>query len=319
MKESGSAPGKNLLSNTAVVCLIALACSLLWGSAFPCIKIGYRLFQIGAEDTAAQILFAGMRFFLAGIIVIVLGSIMQHKVLRPERADLGSVLKLALFQTVLQYIFFYRGLAHAEGVKSSIITASNYFIAILIASLIFRMEKLNRRKIIGCLLGFAGVVIINLNGSGLDLSFRWDGEFFILLSAVSGAVSSVLIKQYSRKSDPVLLSGYQFALGGIVMMVFGMCSGGHLSWSGWIAAMLLLYMGGISAVAYTLWSLLLKHNPVSKVAVFGFMTPLCGVLLSAFLLGERGQAFSLYGLTALILVCAGIYIVNSESGNREGR
>lgn len=72
-------------------------------------------------------------------------------------------------------------------------------------------------------------------------------------------------------------------------------------------------MALISAVAYTLWGILLKYNPVSQVAVFGFMNPMFGVLLSALILHERNQAFSLNGLISLLLVCAGIYIVNRKT------
>ena len=52
------------------------------------------------------------------------------------------------------------------------------------------------------------------------------------------------------------------------------------------AAALLIYMAMISAVAYSLWGMLLKYNPVSKVTVFGFMNPVIGVILSALLLNE---------------------------------
>ena len=66
----------------------------------------------------------------------------------------------------------------------------------------------------------------------------------------------------------------------------------------------------ISAVAYTLWGVLLKYNPVSRVSVFGFMNPVFGVLLSALILGESAQALSIYALAALVLVSLGIYVVN---------
>ena len=65
-------------------------------------------------------------------------------------------------------------------------------------------------------------------------------------------------------------------------------------------------------VAYSLWGLLLKYNPVSKMAVFGFMNPMFGVLLSAVLLKEQNQAFTLRGLVSLVLVCIGIYVVNQD-------
>lgn len=153
MNTSSVTDKQPLLTRTPVVCLTAMLCCLLWGSAFPSIKIGYKLFAIKASDTGSQLLFAGIRFALAG----------------------------------------------------------------------------------GHLQGFT--------------------------------VASVL---------------------------------------------LLLYMALISAVAYTLWGLLLKHNPVSRISVYGFMNPVCGVVLSAVLLQEKNQAFSLIGLISLILVCIGIYIVNRK-------
>ena len=73
---------------------------------------------------------------------------------------------------------------------------------------------------------------------------------------------------------------------------------------------LLGYMGLISAAAYTLWGILLKYNPVARVAVFGFMNPVFSFLLSALLLGEGSQALGWSALSALALVCAGILIVN---------
>ena len=68
---------------------------------------------------------------------------------------------------------------------------------------------------------------------------------------------------------------------------------------------------GLSS-AYTLWSVLLAWNDVSKVAIFGFVNPLCSVILSALMLGEVKQAFNIGSLIALILVCTGIYIVNCK-------
>ena len=75
---------------------------------------------------------------------------------------------------------------------------------------------------------------------------------------------------------------------------------------------MLIYLALISAVAYSLWGMLLKYNPISRVAVFGFMNPVFGVILSAWLLREGAQAFGPISLVSLVLVCAGIYIVNSR-------
>ncbi len=79
------------------------------------------------------------------------------------------------------------------------------------------------------------------------------------------------------------------------------------------AVLLLLYLALVSAVAYSLWGILLKYNPVSRITVFGFMNPVIGVVLSALLLNESNQAFSVYGLVSLILVCLGIWLVNRQA------
>ena len=126
----------DLMKNKLVVCLLAVLCCLLWGSAFPSIKIGYKIFEIGQESSMSQVLFAGTRFFLAGILAIVFGSIIQKKVLFPKKESWKMVCTLSFFQTVLQYFFFYMGLAHASGVKSSIINGMSTFFAILLACLV---------------------------------------------------------------------------------------------------------------------------------------------------------------------------------------
>ena len=186
---------KSLLEKPTMVVIVAVLCCLLWGSAFPCIKLGYQLFDIPSGDSSSQILFAGIRFTLAGILVILAGSMMQGKLLKPSKTAIPKVLKLCMFQTVLQYIFFYIGLAHITGVKGSIVNAVNVFFTILVSCLLFRLEKLDRQKLVGCIIGFAGVIIVNLGGE-FDMSFTFHGDGFLMISAFAYALSSVLIKIY---------------------------------------------------------------------------------------------------------------------------
>lgn len=300
---------KTFLTNTACVTILAALCCLLWGSAFPCIKIGYKLFAIESGDAATQILFAGLRFTLAGILTTIFGSLGAKKLLMPKKTSLPLVLKLCLFQTILQYIFFYIGLAHTTGVKASIIEGSNVFFAILTAALIFRLEKLTVKKVVGCLLGFSGVVLVNLTGSELG-SLNLTGDGFILFSAIAYAVSSALIKIYSERENPVTLSGWQFLTGGIIMTIVGGLLGGKIPQVTLPALSMLFYLAFVSAFSYSLWGILLKYNPVSKITIIGFSNPVFGVILSAVLLNEGSQAASFTVLAALLLVCAGIYTVN---------
>lgn len=300
---------QSLLKKPLAAAFAAMICCMLWGSAFPFIKIGYSLFDISSDDVVSQILFAGIRFFLAGILVILFGSMISKRVLIPNRKSLPKICLLSLFQTVLQYVFFYIGLANTSGTKGSIINSTSTFFALLFSCLVFRQERLNIQKIIGCVIGFAGVVIVNFStGSQSGISFF--GEGFILFSAASYAVSSVLIKRFSQSENPVTLSGWQFIFGGMIMTLVGLIFGGNLTSVSPKGVLLVLYLAFLSAAAYTLWGILLKYNEVSKIAVFGFMTPVFGCLFSALLLGERHSVSGVQTIIALALVSLGIIIVN---------
>ena len=270
------------------------------------------MFNIPSGAVGSQFLFAGIRFTLAGILTILFGSILSKKILVPKKESLFSVFKLSMVQTVMQYVFFYIGLANTSGVKSSIINAANVFLSILFAVFIFKYEKMTVLKVLGCVVGFLGVVVINLANGGFDMSIKLSGEGAILLSAAAYALSAGMIKKYSKDENPVVLSGYQFFLGGIILVVVGIATGGKISGFTLASIALLIYMAMISAVAYTLWGILLKYNPVGKVAVFGFTNPIFGVILSAVFLGEKNQAFGVQGLVALVLVSVGIFMVNKS-------
>ena len=301
-----------------VTFLTAFFCCVLWGSASPAIKIAYSLFRIGPEDTASRIMLAGARFMIAGVMTIVFGSVLAKKPLIPKETSWPKVAALALVQTVGQYYFFFMALANTSGVRGSIINASGNFIAILFAAYIFRFEKMTARKLLGCLVGFAGIVMILggvqalMDGGAVTLA----GEGAMLIADFFYAASGCLIKIFSRDENPVTLSGWQFLIGGAILFAIGSLIGGHLVFYSSACAWNLLYMGFISAGAYTLWGVLLKYNPVSRVSILGFINPVMGVLLSALFLGEGTEAFSLRGLLSLVLVSAGIIIVNTSSAQK---
>jgi drug/metabolite transporter (DMT)-like permease len=298
---------KSKWENMPMMIFGAMICCFLWGSAFPCIKIGYQLFHIAGGDTASQIMFAGCRFTIAGMMVILFSSITNRKFTKPKHPK--RIATLSAFQTITQYVFFYIGLAHTTGVKSSIITGSGTFLTLLVCCWGFKQEKLTTKKILGSILGFAGIILVNLNGESIDLDFSVRGEGFVFIAAFCTAMASGYIKKFSADSDVVMLSGYQFFFGGLVMAIVGTCVGGRLNGFSFGGMCLLLYMGFISAMAYTLWGILLKYNDVSKVSTCKFMNPVFGVILSFLLLSES-NTLGWQTVVALLLVCLGIFVVN---------
>ncbi len=305
---------KTMSKTATLVSLATLSCAL-WGSAPSCIKLGYEYFQISAGATMNIILFAGIRFTLAGLMVILGYSLIKRKPIVPTRSCWKAIFPLALAQTAVQYILYYIGAAHASGVNTSILSGSGAFFSVILVCLLFRQEKLTAGKFFGCLIGLAGIILVTLQGSGASAGSVGDvsllGEGCVLLSTISSAVSAILIRIFSQNNDPVLLSGYQFATGGLIMVGLALAGGGTLPQVCTMGLVILFYLALVSAVAYTLWSLLLRYNPVSKVTVFNFLVPVFGVILSTILLGEGG-IFSITTLASLVLVCIGIMMVNSS-------
>lgn len=307
-----SIENRSFWTKTPFIILFATISCMLWGSAFPSIKIGYQLFKIPGDSSAAQILFAGIRFSLSGVMVIIAGSFIYKRPLIPKLSSIPSIIILSLFQTVGQYFFFYLGLARTSGVNASVVEATNTFFTILWACIIFRTEKISFAKIAGCILGFAGVCLIELNGFDLkDFRFNLYGDGFILISCLLASFVPSLLKMFSKKEDPFVLSGWQFFIGGLIMIAGALIAGGRIESpvAPVKAYSLLSYLAFISACAYTLWSLLLKQNDVSRVAIFGFINPVFAFILSALLLNEIEDAFNVTSIISLVLVCIGIVLV----------
>ncbi len=293
------------------IALLASLCNLLWGSAIPFINLGYRSFAVGSDDTAAQILFAGLRFMLAGILTIIIRSLMLRRPALPRAGGARRVGILALTQTILQYILFYVGLAHTEPVKSSIIQGLNSFISILVACYLFRTEKMTSRKVLGGFLGICGVMAVQLRGTvsgGLSLA----GEGALVLSMLANALSASLIKHFGQEDDPMTLCGWQFAFGGFVMTLCGIAAGGRLHAQSFLAIPVLVYLAVLSATAYSLWSVLLRNNPVSRIAAFMVLQPIFGVLLTTLLTGGSSGLPPLRILLALVLVSTCILLITTD-------
>ena len=178
---------QKLFSKKWIVFATAVLCTLLWGSAFPGIKTGYRMFRIASQDTADQLMFAGARFLIAGILTLLISFFVEkkeHKKERRKQWPKGQIVLVAFVQTALQYVFYYIGMAHVTGVKGAILNGSTAFFCVVTAC-IFYHESINGRKIAGCLLGLLGVFVVNLGKGSIGGSFSFLGEGFMLCSAVT--------------------------------------------------------------------------------------------------------------------------------------
>ena len=301
-----------LLTNIFFVSGTALFCTILWGTAFPAIKIGYRLFEISNTDTPSILIFAGARFALAGIIVLSIGFMRNPKAMLLHKKDILPVGILGFFQTFMQYLLLYIGLLKVSGTKSSLLTSVAAFGSVILSAIFFKSDKLTFRKILGCLVGISGIVVITMSGGSLG-GFSLMGDGLVILSNLSGAFGNVISKKISPDRDPVQISGWQLTFGGFVLVMTGLIFGGKLTFYNIQCLLILLYLAFMAGIAFMLWTMLLFHNPVSKIAVFNLFIPVFGTMWSGLFLGEN--IFTPINLISLLLVCSGVFLVNFKKGH----
>ena len=293
-----------LRTKTAAV-LLSVFCTLLWGTAFPFIKLGYSAFGVADGDVGSMLLFAGCRFFLAGLMVLPVTAL-QHTRVLPKKADVLPIVTLGLVLTAGQYFFTYIGLGFTSGANTSIITACASFLTVLAAPVFFRSDRLTVLKILGCVLGFGGVLVMNQGGgvSG-DTLF---GDSMIFISTACAAAGNLLSKKVASGRNPLTVTAWQLLAGGGLLAVAGLIWGGRLNFSSLQGVAILLWLSFVSAAAFSVWTALLKHHPASKISVYTLLIPVFGTALSGLLLGEA--VFKIETLLALLLIAAGIVLVN---------
>lgn len=294
--------------------LPAILCTALWGSAAPCVKLGYALFGISREDSFSQLVFAGWRFTLAGLLTLLIAALLRRQPLLPNRNNIKAILSISLFQSMIQYVCYYIGLARTTGTNGALLSGTQTFFAILFAHLLLQDDKLTHAKALGCLVGFSGVVVLNLGGALGGFTLAGDG--LVLLSAASAGMGALVSRVMTPGHDPMILTAWQLIFGGLLLLGLGYAGGGAPGALTPAGGLLLLYLVSLSAVAFTVWTSLLARWPVGKVTIFGFLIPVFGAFFSALLLSE--QLLSVRNLAALALVSAGVILANRSKSNGPG-
>lgn len=296
---------QKIFTNPIWIIIIASLCNILWGSAFPVIKIGYELFHI-TTSVSDKLLFAGIRFFLSGLILLFAYLLLYRQVPSIHKGNIQTVAALGIVQTTFQYIFFYIGVSNTTSTNGSIVNSMNVFLSAIVAHFVYTNDKMNLRKSIGCLLGFAGVIFVTL-GQG-SVRFSMDGEGFIVIADLMFAFGSVISKKATKADDSWTVTAYNLVLGGGVLIVLGLFCGGSLHTVTAKGCVTLLYLALLSAISFTLYAMLIKYNNIGKICIFNFVNPIAGTLLSGLMLKEN--ILQVRYLVSLVLVCTGIFVVN---------
>lgn len=292
--------------------IIALICTILWGSAFPVLKITYTQLNMLSNDYNGKVFLAGLRFFLAAIMLFIYVKFFQKKSIKPRKRDFSWILILGLLQTTLCYFFFYNGLANVSAMKGAILGTLENFLVVIGAHFIYKDDRINNKKIIGLTTGLLGVIVVNW-GASFSLDFKLNGEGFMILSAICSAAATFLAKEKGKNINIYLMTAWQMFLGSSIMLLWGIPvfkqGGLHFTY---LAFILLIYSAVLSAVAFSLWYVLLQYHKAGDISLYKFMIPVSGAILSVIFIPDEKLTWNI--ALSLILVSLGIILINKKKG-----
>jgi drug/metabolite transporter (DMT)-like permease len=302
--------------NKKTMILTAIFCCLLWGSAFPSIKTLYEI--IPMDNMYQKMMLAGIRFSISGVLVLTFSALVRKQPLKVKKSNIRVVLLVSMVQTFLAYSIYYIGLSNTTGANAAIITSVSIFFGAILSLIFFKDYRMTKNNVLGLVIGLFGIFILNVNFSGGKLlSFNPLGDGLILISSLLIAVAAILVKKTAGKMDVVLLNGYQFLIGGLLMIIVSYASYPHLLNFTPIAWVILLYTAILSAVAFSLWFVLLQYHFVPEVSLYKFTIPIFGSLLSILLLAD--EHFTITLVVALTFVVFGIIVFNRAKKPLEPR
>ncbi len=260
----------------------------VWGGSFIAIKIGV--------ENIPPISLAFLRFAIASPFMLILSMIWKRS--RINIKELPMLIAIALTGVTLLYILQFTGVKYTSATNASLLINTNVlFIAIF--SWIFLKEPFSYRKLAGVLLGFAGAVLVILNGS-LSLSLSSIGDILIIFSAICWAIYSILGKKMLKNYDAFSLTTYAFIIGTILFIPFIYKDIWRLeiSFTEWL---IILYLSLICSVfAYVAWYYVLEKANATEVAIFLNLIPVFAMIMAHFILGEKITPYTLIGAVFII-------------------
>ncbi len=294
-------------SKTILLSLVVMA---LWGSLFPCIKIGYSAFAIHGTDIPNILMFAGTRFTLCGIVICAIALCKKDRIKEPKVKSIGAILLIGLFSIILHYSFTYIGLSSTDSAKTALIKQLGSLLYVCFAFLFFKNETFSVCKIVGAVVGFLGIITINFNPDGISFSL---GDLLIIGASVCTVIANIISKKTLTNNSTLWVTGISQLSGGIVLTLAAFIMGADMLSFNWKSFAVFAYICTASMVAYVLWNYILKTSALSNMFIIKFAEPLFACLFGAILLGEN--IFKWQYLMAFLLISTGIVLGNKKEKN----
>lgn len=286
------------LSKTRTALLLAFLV-IMWGINWPLSK--------AALAYSPPLLFAGIRTLIGGLLLVIVALPRIHKLRLKETWPIyliSALLNITLFyglQTIgLNYL--------PAGLFSAIVFFQPVLMGVF--SWVWLGESMFAMKVIGLILGFAGVAVISAAGFGGHISVI--GVLLALGSALSWALGTVYMKKTGSRVDSIWMVALQLTIGSVFLLISGLWteSFSAIQWTAPFITSLLFISVFVIALGWLIFFTLVGSGEASKVASYTFLIPLISIVASSIFLHEP-LTYSL--LAGLLLIVTSICLVNSKS------
>jgi drug/metabolite transporter (DMT)-like permease len=285
--------------------LIVLA--LMWGTSYAFIKLGVQ--TLPTFTLIATRLFIGF-VFLASVVFVA-----RERLPRNPRVYM-HLLVMAVINIVIPFTLITTAERSVDSAIAAIINGAVPLVVILLAALVFHDEPITLGRLLGLLIGYAGVIVIVSPGLATSTGSEISGELALLGSTIAYGIGAVYSRRNIRGLRPMIPAMFQVGIAFVIVSVLAVVNEKpfDVAWNG--DALLAVAWLGIfgSGAAYLLNFRLLSRIGATRTSILAYFLPIVGIVSGALMFQEHIDPLVLAG-TALVL--AGIALVNGRFLQRQ--
>jgi drug/metabolite transporter (DMT)-like permease len=261
--------------------LAFLLLSLIWGSTWMFVKIGLAVLP--------PFTFAGLRFGAAA--VLLWGLVWWRGSALPRAwSEWRLIVWVGLLGMSLNYGLIFWGGKYIPSGVSAVLQAMIPAFGLVLAHYFLPNEKITWRKALGVMTGIAGVALIFSSQFKLEGAMALAGSAALLTSALTVAITNIVVKAHGQAIDPVAMAAAQMTIGVIPLWLIGALWEGnplHFAWTRSLVLCLLYLIVIGTTLPFTLFYWLIRQIDITRTMLISLIVPVVAMILGMFVLGER--------------------------------
>jgi len=284
-----------------------LAC-FLWSTAFAGVKIGFRYLP-------APLTFAGLRFTLAGLILI--PFCWRRNTLQLLAHHRKLITYVVLLNTAIGYALYYTAMKYVAGATASIIVGTGPLITATMTHFLMEDDKMDRGKFISILVGMLGIVVIMTNSKPVTPVGRREifGILLMLTNSTLTSFANIKVAEMKGGIDGRFLTSNQMLWGGLILLLVGRVFEGSYSLNLPMEFyMSLIWLALVSAIAFSMWfiAIQIEGMKVSELNMWKFLIPVLGAVFTWTILPEESPTPVILIGMALVFTSLVMYNINNK-------